>query len=65
MEKLRELPESETRRIYWENAYIILSVMCSLSDSLNLSENSKKLCRNILEGLSEEIGEEDILIHME
>ena len=39
--------------------------MCCLSESLNLSKNSKKLCRNILEGLRKEIGEDDIIIHME
>ena len=65
MNILREIPEGEyTRRIYRENAYILLSVLCALSESMNLSENTNEICRNTQEQLREEIGGEEFTVNV-
>ena len=65
MNILKEIPEGEyTRRIYRENAYILLSVICALNNSMNLSENSRKICVNAQEQLCEEIGEEEFTVNV-
>ena len=65
MNGLRKIPESEyTRRIYRENAYIILSALCALSNSMNLSENTREICRDTQDRLSEEIGDEEFKVNV-
>ena len=65
MNILKEISEVEyTQRIYRENAYILLSVICALSGSLNLSDNSRIICRVAQELLCEEIGEEEFTVNV-
>lgn len=66
MDQLQKIPEGEyTQRIYRENAYIILSLVCALSDNLNLSEKSKTACQKLIRELYDEIGTENIIITIE
>ena len=65
MNILKEIPEGEyTERIYRENAYILLSVLCAMSNSMNLSGNSQTVCRIAQELLREEVGEEELTVNL-
>ena len=64
MNILKEIPEGEyTRRIYRENAYILLSVICALGGTLNLSEKTREMLRIVQEHLWEEVGEEEFTVN--
>ena len=59
--------EKRMKAAYRENAYIIQALICALSDVLNISENTQKLCNKFIGGLTEELesgGEEYIVINV-
>ena len=54
--------EEYFKKIYRENIYIIMQVLCALSVELNISEEARELCLKTADDLYHMIGDEDIVI---